>query len=105
DGFRRHTSRIGTDGVRTLLRSGLLDAGLARDGLAQRRGAPSASALVQLAGGSIRAPRVALGLAVAVARSTAAAELARRYPPAPDLDALQAWDRRIARLLGAGPAP
>lgn len=101
DGFRRHTSRIGTDGVRTLLRSGLLDAGLARDGLAQRRGAPSASALVQLAGGSIRAPRVALRLAVAVARSTAAAELARRYPPAPDLDALQAWDHRIARLLGA----
>lgn len=101
DGFRRHTSRMGTDGVRTLLRAGLLNASLARDGLAQRRGTPSPGDLVQLAGGLVRAPRAALGLAAAVARSTAAAELARRYPPSPDLDALRSWDRRIARFLEA----
>jgi len=101
DGFRRHTSRMGTDGVRAMLRSGLLNAGLAREGLAQRRGTPSPRDLVQLAGGGIRAPRAALGLAAAVLRSTAAGELARRYPGSPDLAALRAWDRRIERLLRA----
>lgn len=101
DGFRRHTSRMGTEGVRALLRAGLMSAGLARDGLAQRRGTPSPGDVVELARGLARAPRVGLGLAASTARATAAGEVARRYPPAPDVHALERWDRRIARLVRA----
>ncbi|MBX3313175.1 MAG: FAD-dependent oxidoreductase [Actinobacteria bacterium] len=101
DGFRRHSSAIGTPGVRALLRSGLLTEHLARSGLDQTRGTPRPGDLPGLVTGLARAPRAGLSTAATSVRSSAAAVLASRYPTEPDPAALAAWGRRLDWLVRA----
>lgn len=101
DGFRRHSSALGTDGVRALVRSGLLTEHLAWHGLNQTRGTPRPADLPALAAGLTRSPRAALGMVPVSVRGALAAVVGSRYPAEPDSRAIAAWGRRLDRLVRA----
>lgn len=101
DGFRRHSSAIGTSGVRALIRSGLLTEHLTWYGLNQTRGTPRPGDLPGLVAGLASAPRTALSTVATSVRSTVAASVASRYPAEPDPKALATWGRRLDRLVRA----
>lgn len=103
DALRRGTTRLGSDGVDELLRSGVADARTLEAGLDQRWAAPPPLDALRSAGRMARHPRLARVMVPTLARAQALRLHARRFPRSLDLDALARWERRTEQLLGPLP--
>jgi flavin-dependent dehydrogenase len=104
DALRRASTRLGSDGVDALVRSGVADARTLHAGLDQRWAIPSPVEALRSAGRLARHPTLATVMVPTLARAQALRLHARRYPPTLDLDGLTRWERRTDRLLGPLPA-
>lgn len=101
DVLRRATTRMGSTGVDTLIRSGIMDERTTRSGLDQRWAVPEKSAAARSAARLAANPRVARILLPALARAQALHPHAKRYPTHLDLLALARWERTTEKLLGS----
>ncbi len=104
DVLRRSTTALGAEGVDALLRTGLLSEQTARDGLEQRWASPPAREAVRSGALLARHPRLAAVMVPALVRAQAAHTLAGRHPEELDVEALDAWDRRLSRTMGGLPS-
>jgi flavin-dependent dehydrogenase len=103
EALRRASTRLGSDGVDALVRSGVADARTLLAGLDQRWSVPRPAEALRSAGRLARHPRLAAVMVPALARAQALRLHAGRYPPTLDLDALARWERRTTTLLGSLP--
>jgi flavin-dependent dehydrogenase len=103
DAMRRGSTRLGSDGVDALITSGVGDEATLRAGLDQRWAVPEAAAAMRSGGRLARHPRLAAVMVPTLARAQALRLHAARYPATLDLAALERWERRTTRLLGALP--
>jgi flavin-dependent dehydrogenase len=97
DAVRRWSQRLDGDTLRGFLGDGLADEGLMRAGLDQVFPSPKLATLPGKARALLASPRLALGLAGTVVRSTALRALYARYPDA--VEDVPAWERRVDWLL------
>lgn len=104
DVFRRTSTALGTAGVTTMLRSGLLHPVLAAAGLDQRWTRPPPEVTVEMARRMVRVPGFAARLVPRLARSELAARIGGRYPETPDDAALERHEATVQRVLGPLPA-
>jgi hypothetical protein len=103
DAFRRMSTRIGTAGVRSMIRAGLLTEHMTVGGLDQRWPAPRPADLPAMALRLATVPGVAARMLPMLARGQLLFGMGRRHPEIPDEHRLARWDRRVDELLGALP--
>lgn len=103
DAFRRMSTALGTAGVRSMLRAGLLSEQMVRAGLDQRWLPPPPSELAPMAARLARNPTLAAAMAPMLARGRLAGRLGERYPRERDDGALRSWESRMSRILGPLP--
>lgn len=101
DTFRRCNSELGSDGVRRMFASGLFTTDMGGSGLEQRWSEPTAAQTIAALRAYRRDPGLARTMIPWLARCAVASRLGGRSPVEPDLAALRAWDRRLARVVGA----
>ena len=99
--FRRFSQTLTVPELARMMTRGLMDAQLARCGMAQRHPALPARAVPRKIGALAREPRLAARLGEAVARMIATRAMYARYPR--DQDHLATWSRRVARIFGEAP--
>ncbi len=100
--FRRFSQTLSADALETLMRTGLMDADMAAQGLLQQMPSADLSTLAAKLKGAARVPRLAARLAPVLAKMGAAQVLYAGYP---GLERhLDKWSRVIDAVLGA-PAP
>lgn len=104
DVLRRATTRLGSEGVDRLVRSGLVDADTTRAGLDQRWATPPPAEAVRSARRLAANPRLAVVMAPALARAERVRRHAAHHPERLDLTALDHWERRTRQLLGRLPS-
>lgn len=100
DGLRRLSSALGGEGVRTMLRAGLVTERMTHSGLDQRWDAVPVAELPALASRLARHPRLAATMLPRLAGAQGAEAMGRRHPATIDERALARWDRRVAWLVG-----
>ena len=96
--FARFSRDLTTDDVRTLIRSGLMNEAMVRDGLAQRPPSLDPRTLPTLALGLARAPRLGARVLPVAARMEALRALYAAYPRDPAR--VPAWERWLGRVRG-----
>lgn len=104
DALRRASTRLGSQGVDALLRSGVADARTLEAGLDQRWAVPPPAEAVRSMARLVRNPGLAAVMVPALARAQALRVHAGRYPTELDDGALGRWERRTERLLGPLPS-
>ena len=105
ESLRRMTTELGTSGVRDMIRAGLIDAELTRVGMDQRWHLPSLAAAPAAALRLASVPSVAAKMVPRMVRARTLATIGTKYPAGVDLAALEQWDAKVRRLLGALPQP
>ena len=100
DAFRRLSSSLGSEGVSAMVHAGLMTERLAHAGLDQTWATPDLADLPGTVARLAAAPALAAKLLPGLTRAQALLGRGARHPDRPDLEALLAWDRRVARLVG-----
>ncbi len=103
DAFRRMSTSLGTSGVRSMVRAGLLTEHMSTGGLDQRWPAPRPADLPGMVARLATVPGVAARMLPMLARGQVLVGAGARYPSSPDELALARWDARVNRLLGPLP--
>src|SRR5690606_14921419 len=103
DELRRASTRLGSDGVDALLRSGLMGEHTTQAGLEQRWAVPPLAESLRSAARFARHPGLAAVMVPAFVRAQLLRAHTRRCPAELDLAAPERWERRTEQLLGALP--
>src|SRR5690606_38687662 len=103
DELRRASTRLGSDGVDALLRSGLMTEATTRAGLEQRWAVPPLAESLRSVLRFARHPGLAAVMVPALLRAQLLRAHAGRYPTNLDLPALERWEHRTEQLLGRLP--
>ena len=105
DVIRRATQRFSEAESEEIFTSGLMSVETMRPAMLQRLPVPSPQLLRNVARGAVRAPRLAGKIGAAFARVPLLLAHAQLYPRRPDLEALEAWEKRMATLVGEAADP
>lgn len=103
DAFRRMSTALGSRGVATMVRAGLLTEDMTRAGLDQRWATPPPAEVPTMALRLASVPGVAAQMLPLLARGRLLQAMGARHPDEPDEAALARWDARVERLLGPLP--
>ena len=100
DSFRRMTQTLSAHETTAVMAAGLVTEGSANAGLDQRMPLDDPRALIAMAAGAWKEPKLALRLAPEAARMQAVAALSRRFPRNPVPGALATWAAAMQRVAG-----
>jgi flavin-dependent dehydrogenase len=104
DVLRRATTRLGSDGVDGLVRSGLMGAHTTQTGLEQRWGVPPIGESLSSVAKFVRHPALAAVMFPSLARAQLLRAHAGHYPDELDVEALAKWEHRTQQLMGPLPS-
>jgi len=104
DAFRRMSTALGGEGVRRMIRAGLLTEDMTRGGLEQRWQTPPLSRLPTMARKLAAVPGVAMAMLPSLASGQRLWRMGPRHPHLVDVLALERWDAAMKGMLGPLPS-
>ena len=105
DVVRRATQRLTSEESEEIFTAGLISLETMRAALMQRLPIPTPQLLLAVSRGAVRAPRLAATIGAAFASVPLLLAHAKLYPLHPDGMALEAWEKRVAAIVGEAPDP